>query len=246
LSKSYKDTELEVGGHKIPLRIYIERRRNITFSLGKKNVLMRIPIFETTQLSKHIENVSNWLLGLIKKDASLIAQYNVEFYQQKQELKILEKDTLYLDFEEHNSNQATLKSSGNNLKILLPEILDGFEKKAIVRKLLSRYLVKRYKGFVQERIEYWNKKYFNKEISSIVIRDNNSNWGSCSVNRKISISTRSLLLPMKIFDYIIVHELSHLVEMNHSYKFWDVVKKVMPDYEDSESWIRKNGSKTNL
>jgi hypothetical protein len=207
---------------------------------------VRIPLYEITNFHSHIEKVKEWLASIIQKDPSLIEQYHIGIYKNNQTITILGRDIFHIKIEDHNSNQATLNSIGNQLMIKMPQDIDDFEKKVISRKLLSKYLVRRYKPFVEERIKYWNDLHFKKEINSVVIRDNYSNWGSCSTNKKISISTRSLLLPMEIFDYILVHELSHLVEMNHSNKFWEVVKRVMPDYEEAEKWIRINGGVTNL
>jgi predicted metal-dependent hydrolase len=236
-----------VGEYKIPLRIYYERRRNISASLGKNNVLLRIPIFEVVNILNHVSNVKEWISGLIAKDPRLIEQYNVSLYKNQEELLILGKDLLSIELqEEEDTDQAILKSIGNKILISLPKSIDIFDQKIIVRKLLAKYLRNRYKKFVEERINYWNINHFNKEINGVTIRDNNTNWGSCSYNKNINISTRSLLLPMEIFDYILVHELSHLIEMNHSYKFWAVVEKVMPNYRNAEEWIKVNGSKTSL
>jgi predicted metal-dependent hydrolase len=75
------------------------------------------------------------------------------------------------------------------------------------------------------------------------LKNNQSNWGSCSSKRNINLSSRLLFAPEKVLDYVIVHELSHLKEMNHSKKFWDIVASVMPDYKKMETWLSKNGDK---
>jgi predicted metal-dependent hydrolase len=203
-------------------------------------------LFEIPNVSNHINNAMVWLDGLIKKDPSLIENYNVSVYKKSQEILVLGRDLLKMDITEVESDKASLKGSGNNLLITIPKDIDDFDKKIIVRKLLAKYIKTRYKKFVEERIKFWNEKYFQKEVKGVSIRDNNTNWGSCSYNKNINISTRSLLLPMEVFDYIIVHELSHLIEMNHSYRFWNVVEKVMPNYMEAEKWIKENGAKTTL
>ncbi|MCB0682671.1 MAG: M48 family metallopeptidase, partial [Saprospiraceae bacterium] len=59
--------------------------------------------------------------------------------------------------------------------------------------------------------------------------------------RNINLSTRLLFAPPKVIDYVIIHELAHLVEMNHSRRFWDLVAAAMPDYEEQEKWLKKFG-----
>jgi hypothetical protein len=89
----------------------------------------------------------------------------------------------------------------------------------------------------------WNAHFFKKDIKGIHLKYNSTNWGSCSSDQRINISTRCLLLPMDVFDYIIVHELSHLIEMNHSPSFWNTVGLVMPNYKEKEIWLSENGHK---
>ena len=100
--------------------------------------------------------------------------------------------------------------------ILVPNGIDDFDKRVMARNLISKLMACKYKKLVEERIKYWNDRYFQKDVKGVTLRYNSTNWGSCSTTSKINISTRSLLLPMEVFDYILVHELSHLVEMNHS------------------------------
>jgi predicted metal-dependent hydrolase len=66
-------------------------------------------------------------------------------------------------------------------------------------------------------------------------------WGSCTANGKISLHWHTILLPPAIIDYILVHELMHLRQLNHSMAFWDCVEKAMPDYVERRTWLRKNG-----
>ena len=73
------------------------------------------------------------------------------------------------------------------------------------------------------------------------MRDNVTSWGSCTWDGNITISTRLLFAPPEVIDYVLVHELAHLVEHNHSDRFWKIVEKIMPGYMLAESWLYKNG-----
>jgi predicted metal-dependent hydrolase len=87
-----------------------------------------------------------------------------------------------------------------------------------------------------------NDLYFKKEINEIRLRNNSSNWGSCSSNKNISISSRLLLAPPFVLDYIIIHELAHLIHHNHSKAYWQLVERIMPDYMLAEDWLKKHGT----
>jgi predicted metal-dependent hydrolase len=67
--------------------------------------------------------------------------------------------------------------------------------------------------------------YFQKPIKSVNLKYNLSNWGSCSTKGNINLSTRLLFAPDDVIDYVIIHELAHLLEMNHSPHFWAIVKR---------------------
>lgn len=79
------------------------------------------------------------------------------------------------------------------------------------------------------------------EISRVTIRSQRSRWGSCSALRTISLNWRLIQTPPFVVDYIILHELMHLRQMNHSRRFWDEVESVCPAWRDAEKWLRQHG-----
>jgi predicted metal-dependent hydrolase len=81
----------------------------------------------------------------------------------------------------------------------------------------------------------------HSEISRVTIRDQRTRWGSCSRRRAISLNWRLIQTPQFVFDYIILHELMHLRQMNHSKRFWDEVEKVCPAWREAEKWLRQHG-----
>lgn len=79
------------------------------------------------------------------------------------------------------------------------------------------------------------------EISRVTIRSQRTRWGSCSARRTISLNWRLIQTPAFVVDYIILHELMHLRQMNHSAKFWREVESVCPGWREAEAWLKKNG-----
>jgi predicted metal-dependent hydrolase len=78
------------------------------------------------------------------------------------------------------------------------------------------------------------------EVKRVVVRNQKSRWGSCSFNGTISLNWRLIQLPAEVRDYIIVHELMHLLELNHSPRFWAEVERVFPNYRAAEDWLKQN------
>lgn len=77
----------------------------------------------------------------------------------------------------------------------------------------------------------------------VSIRRQKTRWGSCSSKGNISFNLLLELCPEKVRDYVVVHELCHIIHMNHSKLFWECVESVLPDYRESRSWLKYNGEK---
>ncbi len=93
---------------------------------------------------------------------------------------------------------------------------------------------------IKNRLEYFNLNY-NFKYNKIVIRNQKTRWGSCSKKGNLNFNYKIVLLSPKQADYIIVHELCHLGEFNHSRNFWNLVAHAVPDYKEMRSSLRTNG-----
>lgn len=76
----------------------------------------------------------------------------------------------------------------------------------------------------------------------IAIRDQSSRWGSCSANGTLSFSWRLILAPPLVLDYLAAHEVTHLVEMNHSPRFWRTLERIAPETPKAEAWLKAHGA----
>ena len=77
--------------------------------------------------------------------------------------------------------------------------------------------------------------------NSIVIADMKYRWGSCTPYRKLNFNWRLIKAPMHVIDYVVVHELAHVLEDNHSPVFWQHVKTQIPNYEVCKNWLKAHG-----
>ena len=78
-------------------------------------------------------------------------------------------------------------------------------------------------------------------FKSISMRDQTTRWGSCSTTGKLNFNWRLVLAPPFVLDYVAAHEIAHLLEMNHSADFWDVVRRTLPTMERGREWLRVHG-----
>lgn len=98
---------------------------------------------------------------------------------------------------------------------------------------------------IGERVEHYRKR-MGVEPKSVRIIDLKNRWASCSVGGNINFHWKCMMAPPTVLDYIIVHELAHLLYPNHTTAFWNQVDKVMPDYMERKEWLRINGAGMDL
>ena len=77
--------------------------------------------------------------------------------------------------------------------------------------------------------------------SKVKIVDNLYRWGSCTVNNNVNFNRRLIKAPMFVIDYAIVHELAHLIEANHTPRFWNIIRAQAPTMEKAKAWLKENG-----
>ena len=79
-------------------------------------------------------------------------------------------------------------------------------------------------------------------VQRVTVRDQSSRWGSCSTTGLLSFSWRLILAPGHVLEYLAAHEVAHLIEMNHSARFWRLVQRICPDHERAKAWLDVHGS----
>lgn len=94
---------------------------------------------------------------------------------------------------------------------------------------------------VPERVAYF-APLVGVTYGRITIRSQHTLWGSCSSKGNLNFNCLLMLTPPEVLDYVVVHELCHRKEMNHSARFWAEVEHVLPDYEIQRKWLRENGT----
>lgn len=94
---------------------------------------------------------------------------------------------------------------------------------------------------IPERVEYF-AKVIGVTYGKITVRNQKTRWGSCSSKGNLNFNCLLMLAPPEVLDYVVVHELCHRKQMNHSKAFWLEVEKVLPDYKEARKWLKEDGS----
>jgi predicted metal-dependent hydrolase len=93
------------------------------------------------------------------------------------------------------------------------------------------------RAHIQERLTYWSAVY-GVTYGQVAIRNQSSRWGSCSKKGNLNFNYRIAFMPAHLLDYVIVHELCHLTEFNHSENFWNLVARAVPEYKKIRNELR--------
>jgi len=120
---------------------------------------------------------------------------------------------------------------GDKLHIYVKQLED--EK---VRQALKRFYYQQCKVLVERSIQSYQSNFKTKP-RSIRIADNNRNWGTCDSRLQLTFNWKLAMAPLEVIDYVVVHEMCHMVHLNHDRSFWRLVGKMIPNYKEMENWL---------
>ena len=234
------------GSFEVPVQIFKEWRNSHRISIRKDKVIIRAP---KHSLGLHGHSIKDWATEWLNEkfdaDPGLINRFKIKSFYTGFEVKTTHKE-YRLNLIHESRKTSTYSVEQNDVSIKLPTGLGQLEESKTIESLIHRAIGNDQKSLVKNRIFQLNDRYFKSQINDIRLKFTKNNWGSCSSKGRINISTRVLFAPEKVQDYVFVHELAHLVEMNHSPAFWKLVQAVMPNFREEEQWIRKYGDTCGL
>lgn len=220
--------------------IYIERRNSTRASICKNGVNIRVP----KRISKHrqseeIQKLINWAVKRISKNPQLTYEKN-KLYVHLDSIKIFEK-VYTLNIIVRDSEKNFSKLNGNVIEFKIAKKHKHNEMQKYISKQLRKILAQNHLNELYNRVKELNEIHFNKTVNNVSFQYTKSRWGSCSMKCDLKFSTKLLLAPPQVLDYVIIHELAHLIHMNHSKNFWTLVKSADPIYKKKIKWLKEYG-----
>lgn len=134
-------------------------------------------------------------------------------------------------------DRVSLKMDENRcvLRLRDPENEDAVRQ--ALKQALSRLALTR----IREKLEIYGPG-IGVNYGRVAIRDQKSRWGSCSAKHNLNFNWKLIMAPPQALEYVVIHELCHLIEFNHSRRFWSLVEERMPEYESWKKWLKNHGS----
>ncbi len=235
-----EETYIEYTGHRIPFVIINELRRSVRVAFGSKAITLRLPyLMSAVKKEKQIENSKQWAIDQLRVKPGLIHSFVAKAYSDGQVIQFGDrKYVLHVQYHDRKTNKAVLKS--RLLEVHLSSDLPDEQRPGVLRHLISRSIANDFYPQIAARVHELNQLHFNQPIRDIKLKLSQTNWGSCSTQGTINLSARLLFAPSVVIDYVIIHELAHLLEHNHSDRYWAIVEQKMPDYQNHEKWLKQN------
>lgn len=226
------------------LNIFIERRAFARVSFVNNGINIRLPRHISIQEKNKIgAELLEWAKKKIEKDPM---KYRAVEIKNGLKFNIFEaKYIVFINKEIRAKNRV--KVDGGRIVFYL-QVEGGSEKNQnYMKKKLKDIFKKNHLKDIWQRVLSINEAYFQMQINDVLIDNATSRWGQCNVSKKIIIfSVRLLLAPIEVIDYVIVHEIAHLIEANHSRRFWEIVERVDPGYKEKIKWLNSNGHKLSI
>lgn len=233
----------------VPVRIVIESRKSARIALRKSQIILRIPKGMNMQQKNQVASeLLDWANKTIQ-EKNLYISNELEIFKDGGKISVLGSNYL-IQHALISGDKGFIHISRSNslIKISIPiHISQDFElKKVAIKQLLVKGFNQYFLPNIKKRVHELNKQHFNAEIAKVKLRYTSSRWGSCSSEGSISLSTKLLLVPPIVCDYVIIHEIAHRFEMNHSENFWALVEHAMPDYKEHLNWLKSHGNQIDI
>lgn len=218
----YKEDEIEVEGIGKVSVSYSERAKYISIRIKPKEIVLVVPRRSTLRDALvFLDRKREWVKAALKKNEERLSKSQVSFFDESSVYETL-TFTVRIVRVEGVHFQSILKDG--ILTISCPKSADiGAENvQSLIRKVIERTMMNEAKRVLPERLTFIANKCGLRYVSCRV-RNVRSIWGSCTKESHISLNLYLMRLPQHLIDYVLIHELCHTVELNHSDRFWSLV-----------------------
>ena len=223
-------------------RIQKSKKRKKTISLRIQNeseIIVSAPYFTpTAEINRFIEEKQNWIQKTLRQQKDAALKNKAKEYQAGETFLYLGQAYPLEVFFEPFENEGVVFSNGRFY-------LNAREDRELRKRCFVAWYKKKAAEYFRQRVEFYSR-ILKLQPENIRITLAKSRWGSCSEDDRLAFSFPLIMAPPVIIDYVIVHELAHIREKNHSRNFWRLVEAIIPDYDQSRRWLRINQQLLNI
>ncbi|NLC88493.1 MAG: M48 family metallopeptidase [Clostridiaceae bacterium] len=211
---------------KIPYRIIRSQRKSLALTIDKEGrLIVRAPIsLSNKYIRSFIKEKERWIREKQSQARASAAKYRSITLDQGEKI-------LYL-----GEHYTVRRQTGETIAIEGDQLLVPDEMTAAG---FAGWLREQAGSVISERVDYY-AGIMGVEYTSVKMSGAKQRWGSCGAGDTLNFAWRLVLCPRPVIDYVVVHELCHIIHKDHSANFWTLVSDLMPDYKLSQKWLRQN------
>jgi len=231
--------QLMLGGEKIEV-VKTTRRGSIGLRVEPNRIALMVPKqFSDLTIESVLANEKDWLLEKIRQQKAVMPN-KLELKSGHELLWFGEK---VMFREEHKTPVKTITLSLENACItaLCATQRSLKDPKLALRKKVVAFYTDALRQHLMQQVPYFAEQ-IGVEVAEVTIRNYKSRWGSCYPDGRIQFNWRLAMAPLEVVDYVIQHELCHLIHPNHSAEYWALVEAHCPDYDLHKKWLKENGA----
>jgi predicted metal-dependent hydrolase len=214
-----------------------KRKRTISLQISEKSELViAAPYFTAmSEINRFVREKQNWIHKTIQKHKEDSIKNKAKEYINGEMFYYLGESFPLEVFFEQNERKG-LVFWGNRFYLNTTDATENG-----IFHFVSWYK-KKAKQHLRQRVDFFSRE-LNLMAKSVKVTSAEKRWGSCSADDNLSFSFRLIMAPPDIIDYVIVHELTHIKEKNHSAAFWKLIEEFIPEYKIYRRWLKDNNHK---
>lgn len=246
--RKYREERLELilgPDVRVPATLHFEARPGGRAAVGQREIIIRLPVHCTVAEQRRIvDHFTGWAQRLYAQHPERLAHLIDRPVSSGGLLRVMDRDfRVEIQPGDHptQSRMHYEPTEPERLRVYRAREVPADGGSRELETLLGRMLAKIFLPDITQRVHELNDHHFQQPIRQVRLKLMNSRWGSCSHTGNVTLSSRMLLAPDAVRDAVIIHELAHLIELNHGPAFWKLVHGAMPTYPQYDRWLKKNG-----
>lgn len=211
-----------------------KRKKTITLQVNRQGrVVIHAPYHTTiTEIEKVFQQKASWI-------EEKLADHRVRAQEAPSSKAFVSGETFFYLGEAYPLTVSDRDGSGPPLALTYGQFVLCKDKVTEARELFVRWYKRRAREILTERVPHWSRQ-LGLVPSGVRITSAACRYGSCSAKDHLSFTWRIIMAPYTVIDYVIIHELAHIREKNHSRRFWESVERIVPDYRKRRHWLKEH------
>lgn len=222
------------------------KAKYVSLSIGAGGLHVVSPFsINDREIISYVEKKREWIFNKLESYRQRLMQIPVEREFISGEKLLYMGNNYPLKVLEHKGGCTKINLTDGQFLVDINSDIPTEKRREEIQGKLEQWYINRAKELINERLEIFSNK-IGVMFNTVRFKKQKTRWGSCSQKGNLNFNWKLVMAPTFIVDYVVVHELCHFKQMNHSREFWLLVENQISDYKNMRKWLKENGYKLNL